>query len=467
MSVPCLATFQIDVHGKLEIPADVGRREKNGVLKDTFWENGLSGTSLLLDVDGEVDAEIAQAVSKVTEAARRRGEHGVRISKEDKNVHIHSKTIEDAQTAEAASPLTGERTKSEVSDVQVPVVANTLEAATVGISPSLVAVASDYMPVSGDFGIELSIESSLVVSKEFVKSKDEGMIRKEAAIGLGNIKEGTEPAKDGLEHASADLEVPEAVEGKSSEDTLADFAAAAASAQPTGYTFSTTKVKTKLPFLLKHSLREYQHIGLDWLVTMYEKRLNGILADEMGLGKTIMTIALLAHLACEKGIWGPHLIVVPTSVMLNWETEFMKWCPAFKILTYFGSAKERKLKRQGWSRPNSFHVCITTYRLVIQDAKAFKRKKWKYLILDEAHLIKNWKSQRWQTLLNFNSKRRILLTGTPLQNDLMELWSLMHFLMPHVFQSHQEFRDWFSNPITGMVEGQEQVCDSKNSAFGS
>lgn len=190
---------------------------------------------------------------------------------------------------------------------------------------------------------------------------------------------------------------------------------------------------------------------------MYEKRLNGILADEMGLGKTIMTIALLAHLACDKGIWGPHLIVVPTSVMLNWETEFLKWCPAFKILTYFGSAKERKLKRQGWMKLNSFHVCITTYRLVIQDSKMFKRKKWKYLILDEAHLIKNWKSQRWQTLLNFNSKRRILLTGTPLQNDLMELWSLMHFLMPHVFQSHQEFKDWFCNPIAGMVEGQEKI----------
>ncbi|XVE90682.1 hypothetical protein DITRI_Ditri20bG0096500 [Diplodiscus trichospermus] len=190
---------------------------------------------------------------------------------------------------------------------------------------------------------------------------------------------------------------------------------------------------------------------------MYEKRLNGILADEMGLGKTIMTIALLAHLACEKGIWGPHLIVVPTSVMLNWETEFLRWCPAFKILTYFGSAKERKFKRQGWLKPNSFHACITTYRLVIQDSKVFKRKKWKYLILDEAHLIKNWKSQRWQTLLNFNSKRRILLTGTPLQNDLMELWSLMHFLMPHIFQSHQEFKDWFSNPISGMIEGQERV----------
>ncbi|GFY99811.1 SNF2 domain-containing protein [Actinidia rufa] len=245
--------------------------------------------------------------------------------------------------------------------------------------------------------------------------------------------------------------------GRASENIIADAAAAARSAQPTGNTFLTTKVRTKFPFLLKYPLREYQHIGLDWLVTMYEKRLNGILADEMGLGKTIMTIALLAHLACEKGIWGPHLIVVPTSVMLNWETEFLKWCPAFKILTYFGSAKERKIKRQGWMKPNSFHMCITTYRLVIQDSKIFKRKKWKYLILDEAHLIKNWKSQRWQTLLNFNSKRRILLTGTPLQNDLMELWSLMHFLMPHVFQSHQEFKDWFSNPISGMVEGQEKI----------
>ena len=126
--------------------------------------------------------------------------------------------------------------------------------------------------------------------------------------------------------------------------------------------------------------------------------------------------------------------------MLNWETEFMRFCPAFKLLTYFGTAKERKAKRAGWSKPNAFHVCITTYRLITQDAKVFRRKKWKYLILDEAHMIKNWRSQRWQTLLNFQAKRRLLLTGTPLQNDLMELWSLMHFLMPHVFQSHAEFK---------------------------
>eukprot|EP01119_Soliformovum_irregulare_P001865 TRINITY_DN1170_c3_g1_i2.p1 TRINITY_DN1170_c3_g1~~TRINITY_DN1170_c3_g1_i2.p1 ORF type:complete len:1172 (-),score=371.67 TRINITY_DN1170_c3_g1_i2:332-3847(-) len=240
-------------------------------------------------------------------------------------------------------------------------------------------------------------------------------------------------------------------------ERMTEAAHEAKAAQPTGFTLSTTKVKTKLPFLLRGTLREYQHIGLDWLVTMYEKQLNGILADEMGLGKTIQTISMLAHLACEREIWGPHLIVVPTTLMLNWELEFKRWCPAFKILTYFGSVKERKQKRQGWSKDNSFHVCITSYKLVIQDHAVFRRKRWHYLILDEAHHIKNFKSQRWQMLLNFNSERRLLLTGTPLQNDLMELWSLMHFLMPAVFQSHKEFKDWFSNPVNTMIEGDSSV----------
>lgn len=111
---------------------------------------------------------------------------------------------------------------------------------------------------------------------------------------------------------------------------------------------------------------------------------------------------------------------------------------------------------QGWSRPNSFHICITSYRIVIQDHAAFRRKKWCYFILDEAHYIKNFKSQRWQMLLNFNSQRRLLLTGTPLQNDLMELWSLMHFLMPNLFDSYREFKDWFVNPLTGMIEGSHE-----------
>lgn len=158
------------------------------------------------------------------------------------------------------------------------------------------------------------------------------------------------------------------------DDMLNDAAALAESLQPKGNTLSSTNVVTPVPFLLKHTLREYQHIGLDWLVTMNERKLNGILADEMGLGKTIQTIALLAHLACAKGNWGPHLIVVPSSVMLNWEMEFKKWCPGFKILTYYGTQKERKLKRVGWTKPNAFHVCITSYKLVVQDQQSFRRK---------------------------------------------------------------------------------------------
>ncbi|XP_068211112.1 helicase domino-like isoform X2 [Palaemon carinicauda] len=256
-----------------------------------------------------------------------------------------------------------------------------------------------------------------------------------------------------------DLEEPKRDREKADKE-LQDATAAAEALQPKGFTLSSTSVTTPIPFLLKHMLREYQHVGLDWLTTMYDKRLNGILADEMGLGKTIQTIALLAHLACEKRNWGPHLIVVPTSVMLNWEMEFKKWCPAFKILTYYGTQKERKMKRQGWTKPNAFHICITSYKLVIQDHQSFRRKKWKYFILDEAQNIKNFKSQRWQLLLNFQSQRRLLLTGTPLQNNLMELWSLMHFLMPNVFASHREFREWFSNPVTGMIEGNKEYNEN-------
>ena len=229
---------------------------------------------------------------------------------------------------------------------------------------------------------------------------------------------------------------------------------------------SAGRTKVDVPFLLTKDLklREYQRLGLDWLVSMYERKLNGILADEMGLGKTIQTISLLAHLAGERGVWGPHLIVVPTSVLLNWEIELKRWLPGFKVLTYYGSTKERKLKRKGWTKPNAFHVCITSYQLVVQDSSVFKRKKWFYLILDEAHNIKNFRSQRWQTLLNFNTKRRLLLTGTPLQNSLLELWSLMHFLMPNVFRSQKEFKFWFSNPLTAVVEGEAGAANQGTNA---
>lgn len=266
-----------------------------------------------------------------------------------------------------------------------------------------------------------------------------------------------EESDESTDEDEKDPGIKSLVEG---EDKLEEYASMAAKFQPTGNTLETTTVKTKIPSLLKHTLREYQHIGLDWLVSLYERSLNGILADEMGLGKTIQTIALLAHLAVDRENWGPHLIVVPTSVMLNWEMEIKKWCPGFKVMVYFGSQKERKMKRVGWTKPNAFHICITSYKLVIQDHSSFRRFKWQYFILDEAQHIKNFKSQRWQLLLNFASLGRLLLTGTPLQNNLMELWSLMHFLMPHVFESHRDFKEWFSNPLTGMVEGNNEYNDN-------
>ncbi|KAL8396794.1 hypothetical protein RB594_003758 [Gaeumannomyces avenae] len=223
--------------------------------------------------------------------------------------------------------------------------------------------------------------------------------------------------------------------------------------------------KTEIPFLLRGTLREYQHYGLDWLAGLYVNNTNGILADEMGLGKTIQTISLLAHLACQHEVWGPHLVIVPTSVMLNWEMEFKKWCPGFKILTYYGNQEERKRKRQGWTNDDIWNVCITSYQMVLQDQQVFRRRRWHYMILDEAHNIKNFKSQRWQTLLGFNTQARLLLTGTPLQNNLTELWSLLFFLMPSEngvggFADLNEFHDWFGRPESQILEsGREQMDD--------
>jgi len=247
----------------------------------------------------------------------------------------------------------------------------------------------------------------------------------------------------------------ESVEEK--KDSLQEIANLASQYQPKGFTLNTSEVKIKQPFLIKGQLREYQLIGLNWMVMLYQRKINGILADEMGLGKTLQTISLLSYLACEKGVWGPHLIVVPTSILVNWEIEFKRWCPALKVMTYFGTPKERKQKRLGWSRINSFHVCITSYKLALQDKKIFRRKKWYYMILDEAHNIKNFKSQRWQTLLNFKSKRRLLLTGTPLQNDVGELWSLMHFLMPNIFHSQADFSEWFLVPMQQSMQKNQSI----------
>ncbi|KAF9256740.1 hypothetical protein L218DRAFT_1081215 [Marasmius fiardii PR-910] len=277
----------------------------------------------------------------------------------------------------------------------------------------------------------------------------EGAVISEKLAVEESVEEGSAPVNTtapGIGDESAEQsESEEEVEEDEIPEYLKPYSVAPVKWDPTS--------KITQPLLLRGILRPYQFSGLEWLASLHTNNLNGILADEMGLGKTIQTIALLAHLACDRGIWGPHLIIVPTSVILNWEMEFKKFLPGFRVLSYHGTTKRRKELRQGWSEKHHFNVCITSYTLASRDAHIFKRKPWYYMILDEAHMIKNFKSQRWNILLMFRSFRRLLLTGTPLQNNLTELWALLQFLMSGAnFANLKEFGEWFSNPLEKAIE---------------
>ncbi|XP_038720061.1 chromatin-remodeling ATPase INO80-like [Tripterygium wilfordii] len=219
---------------------------------------------------------------------------------------------------------------------------------------------------------------------------------------------------------------------------------------------STSTVQT--PELFKGLLKEYQLKGLQWLVNCYEQGLNGILADEMGLGKTIQAMAFLAHLAEEKNIWGPFLVVAPASVLNNWVDEISRFCPDLKTLPYWGGSNDRGILRKNinpkhlYRRDSAFHILITSYQLLVADEKVLRRVKWQYMILDEAQAIKSSSSIRWKTLLSFQCRNRLLLTGTPIQNNMAELWALLHFIMPTLFDSHEQFNEWFSKGIENHAE---------------
>ncbi|XP_067862276.1 E1A-binding protein p400 isoform X3 [Heptranchias perlo] len=228
-------------------------------------------------------------------------------------------------------------------------------------------------------------------------------------------------------------------EGRRPRKDIAEVAAAAEPLLPKGTARYASSVRNSAPFLLHGTLREYQQIGVDWLAALHRRKLNGILADDSRLGKTVQIIGFLAHLASNEGIWGPHLVVVRTCKMLNWEMEFKRWCPGLKIMMYFGTRKERRVKRECWTEPNSFHVCITSYKLLLKDHQAFRRKRWKYLILDEVQQLRNTTERHWEALFNLKSQQRLLLIGTPLQNTPMELWTMMHFLLPGISRSYLDF----------------------------
>ncbi|PXF46259.1 putative DNA helicase INO80 [Gracilariopsis chorda] len=212
------------------------------------------------------------------------------------------------------------------------------------------------------------------------------------------------------------------------------------------------------PTILNCKMKDYQLRGLAWLVSLYDQGINGILADEMGLGKTLQTIAFLAYLCEKEDNWGPFLVVSPKATLHNWQQEVTKFCPALKVLPYWGNKNDRNELRKYWShkrmyrRDSEFQVCITSYETLTMDEKYFNRVKWQYLVLDEAQAIKNSNSSRWRALLQFPCRNRLLLTGTPLQNKLSELWSLLHFIMPTIFDSHAEFADWFAKDIEGHAQ---------------
>ncbi|KAG0172957.1 putative DNA helicase ino80 [Apophysomyces sp. BC1034] len=219
-----------------------------------------------------------------------------------------------------------------------------------------------------------------------------------------------------------------------------------------------TGPEIKQPSMLMCQLKSYQLKGLNWLGNLYEQGINGILADEMGLGKTVQSISLMAYLAEVHNIWGPFLVIAPASTLHNWQQEITKFVPSFRALPYWGNPKDRKVLRQFWNRKQlygrdaPFHIVITSYQLVLTDVSYFQRVKWQYMILDEAQAIKSSSSARWKQLLGFHCRNRLLLTGTPIQNSMQELWALLHFIMPTLFDSHEEFSEWFSKDIESHAE---------------
>jgi SNF2 family DNA or RNA helicase/DNA uptake protein ComE-like DNA-binding protein len=188
-------------------------------------------------------------------------------------------------------------------------------------------------------------------------------------------------------------------------------------------------------------LRDFQFAGLRWLEKMDDQNLNMILADEMGLGKTIQSIAFLAHLFSKKGNRGFFGIIVPSSVLDNWSNELVKWCPAMKVCYLHGSVAERdQLLYELRHSDHGYNIILSTYNTACgAGRKAFQKPLMQFdcVIFDEGHMLKSLKTQRYATLSQISSKRRLLLTGTPLQNNLLELISLLSFTMPRLFSGDE------------------------------
>lgn len=215
------------------------------------------------------------------------------------------------------------------------------------------------------------------------------------------------------------------------------------------------------PDHLTGTLKDYQVKGLQWLVGLYQAKMNGILADEMGLGKTIQTIALLAWLFEKCGDFGPHLICAPLSTLSNWEAEFKQWFPQFLVVKYNGTPNERKeVEKKYIASRSHVNAILTTYEFVVRDRSVLSKLDYSYLIIDEAHKLKNHQGKLSQTLSHYyRSRNRLLLTGTPLQNTPRELWSLLNFILPTIFDDHNKFDEWFAAPFAKAGEAAKLTAE--------
>ncbi|KAM0895533.1 hypothetical protein ACQ4PT_023792 [Festuca glaucescens] len=202
-------------------------------------------------------------------------------------------------------------------------------------------------------------------------------------------------------------------------------------------------------YLQGGTLREYQMNGLRWLVSLYNNNLNGILADEMGLGKTVQVISLLCYLMETKNDRGPFLVVVPSSVLSGWISELNFWAPSINKVAYFGPPEERRRLFKEMIVQQKFNVLLTTYEYLMNkhDRPKLSKIQWHYIIIDEGHRIKNASCKLNADLKLYRSSHRLLLTGTPLQNNLEELWALLNFLLPNIFNSSEDFSQWFNKPF--------------------
>ncbi|ORY76015.1 SNF2 family N-terminal domain-domain-containing protein [Leucosporidium creatinivorum] len=215
-------------------------------------------------------------------------------------------------------------------------------------------------------------------------------------------------------------------------------------------------VSVQPSILIGGELKAYQLKGLEWMVSLYNNHVNGILADEMGLGKTIQTLSLITFLIESKKQNGPYLVIVPLSTMPNWISEFEKWAPSVKMVSYKGTPNQRK-EAQNQIRAGNFQVLLTTYEYIIKDRPLLAKIKWLHMIIDEGHRMKNAQSKLSITLTTYYSSRyRLILTGTPLQNNLPELWALLNFVLPKIFGSVKSFDEWFNAPFAN-TGGQDKI----------